>query len=175
MICQIDVSFSLPYIHPWRNEWSEEQGDDLAVKLLKRLSLIYNVISQQQKNTYILWRCPLTTRDLFQLRPRTPYVLTQLLIPVTSTSTKVYKTYLWSSYHLTPTTAPPHVLLLRIPRAASADDGQGSLDLVSPMYSWLPCAALVSLHPTVVGKGDVWVLDMRKAGQMFDHRPRVGC
>ena len=39
-----------------------------------------------------------------------------------------------------PLPQPPHVLLLRISRAASADDGQGSLDLVSPMYSWLPCA-----------------------------------
>ena len=50
---------------------------------------------------------------------------------------------------------PPMCCYSELPRAASADDGQGSLDLVSPMYSWLPCAALVSLHPTVVGKGEV--------------------
>ena len=82
----------------------------MAAKLLKWLSLINNLTQLLQKNTYILWRCPLTKRDLSQLNPRTPYVLTQLLIPVTSTSTKVYKTYLWSPYHLTPTTAPPCVV-----------------------------------------------------------------
>ena len=131
----------------------------MAAKLLKWLSLINNLTQLLQKNTYILWRCPLTKRDLSQLNPRTPYVLTQLLIPVTSTSTKVYKTYLWSPYHLTPTTAPPCVVTQSCPEQPQLTMGKGRL------ISWARCilGSLVRLLspciPLLWGRGmcEFWI------------------
>ena len=131
----------------------------MAAKLLKWLSLINNLTQLLQKNTYILWRCPLTKRDLSQLNPRTPYVLTQLLIPVTSTSTKVYKTYLWSSYHLTPITAPPCVVTQSCPEQPQLTMGKGRL------ISWARCilGSLVPLLsaciPLLWGRGmcEFWI------------------
>ena len=78
----------------------------------------------------------------------------------TSTSTKVYKTYLWSPYHLTPTTAPPPMCCYsEYPEQPQLTMGKGRL------ISWARCilGSLVPLLsaciPLLWGRGrcEFWI------------------